>query len=139
MTYSSVIDMLSNLRWRSLENRLIEERLTMFYKIVYGLVAIPLPSYFVPEGLKYTLVTCTLFHTHTYAHRHTSCCYNKYSFFLCRLFCGTSYQPISSLFLILTLSKQESVRPFMYILKAMLFFIDALSSVLLKPYTFIFI
>ena len=45
-SYSSVTDMLSNLGWRSLENRRTDTRLAMFYKIVYGLVAIPLPSYF---------------------------------------------------------------------------------------------
>ena len=33
-TYSSVTDMLSNLGWRSLENRRIDARFTMFYKIV---------------------------------------------------------------------------------------------------------
>ena len=49
-TYSSVTDMLSNLGWRSLGNRCIDARHTMFYKIVYGLIAILLPSYFVhPE------------------------------------------------------------------------------------------
>ena len=137
MTYSSVMDMLSNLRWRSQENRLIEERLMYnVLQIVFGLVAILLPSYFVPEGLKCTLVTCTLFHTHICTHHAVII---NIHFFLCRLFFRTSYQLISSLFLILTLSKQESVRPFMYILKAVLFFIDALSSILLKPYTFIFI
>ena len=45
-SYSCVTDMLSNLGWRSLENRRTDTRLAMFYKIVYGLVAIPLPSYF---------------------------------------------------------------------------------------------
>ena len=44
-TQSSVKAMLDNLGWRSLENRRIDARLTMFYKIVYGLVATPLPSY----------------------------------------------------------------------------------------------
>ena len=38
---SSVTDMLSNLRWRSLENRRTDMHLSMFYNIVYGLVAIP--------------------------------------------------------------------------------------------------
>ena len=37
---SSVTEMMSNLGWRSLENRLYDARLLMFYKIVYGLVAI---------------------------------------------------------------------------------------------------
>ena len=62
-TYSSVMDMLSNLGWRSLENRRTDTRLAMFYKIVYGLVAIPLPSYFEhPE-------VCTLFITDRFIHQ----------------------------------------------------------------------
>ena len=75
-SYSSVTDMLSNLGWRSLENRRTDTRLAMFYKIVYGLVAIPLPSYFEhPE-------VCTR-HMHSLSYRqiHTSVCYYKYSFF----------------------------------------------------------
>ena len=69
-TYSSVTDMLSNLGWRSLENRRIGARLTMFYKIVYGLVAIPLPSYFVrPE------VYTRHMHSLSYRQIHTSVCY----------------------------------------------------------------
>ena len=74
-TYSSVTDMLSNLGWRSLENRRIDARLTMFYKIVYGLVAIPLPSYFVrPE------VYTRHMHFLSYRQIHTSVCYYQYSF-----------------------------------------------------------
>ena len=45
-TYSSVTEMMSNLGWRSLENRRYDAHVLMFYKIVYGLVAIPVPSYF---------------------------------------------------------------------------------------------
>ena len=45
-SYSILTDMLSNLGRRSLENRCTDMRLAMLYKIVYGLVAIPLPSYF---------------------------------------------------------------------------------------------
>ena len=45
-TYSSVTEIMSNLGWRSLDNRRYDARLLMFYKIVYGLVAIPVPSYF---------------------------------------------------------------------------------------------
>ena len=33
-SYSSVTDMLSNLKWQSLENRRTNKRLTMFFKIV---------------------------------------------------------------------------------------------------------
>ena len=43
--YSSVTEVLDNLRWWSLELRRYDARIAMFYKIVYGLVAIPVPSY----------------------------------------------------------------------------------------------
>ena len=74
-TYSSVKEMMSNLGWRSLENRRHDARILMFYKIVYGLVAIPVTSYFErPE-----VYTC---HTHplAYIQIHTSVCYYQYSF-----------------------------------------------------------
>ena len=45
-SYDSVSAMLGNLGWRSLENRRYDSRLVMFYKIQYGLVAVPMPSYF---------------------------------------------------------------------------------------------
>ena len=45
-SYDNVSAMLSNLGWRSLENRRYDSRLAMFYKIQYGLVAITMPSYF---------------------------------------------------------------------------------------------
>ena len=75
-TYSSVKEMMSNLGCRSLENRRYDARLLMFYKIVYGLVAIPVPSYFERPEV-YTR------HTHPLAYRqiHTSVCYYQYSFF----------------------------------------------------------
>ena len=44
--YSSVPNMLSYLGWRSLENRRYDARLITFYKVVHGLVAIPVLSYF---------------------------------------------------------------------------------------------
>ena len=75
-TQSSVKAMCGNLGWRSLENRRIDARLTMFYKIVYGLVAIPLPSYFVhPE------VYTRHMHSLSYRQIHTSTRYYQYSFF----------------------------------------------------------
>ena len=45
-SYDSVSAMLCNLGWCSLENRRFDLRLVMFYKIQYGLVAVPMPSYF---------------------------------------------------------------------------------------------
>ena len=75
-SYSSITDMLSSLGWRSLENRRTDTRLAMFYKMVYGLVAIPLPSYFEHPEV-YTR------HRHSLSYRqiHTSVClYYKFSF-----------------------------------------------------------
>ena len=75
-SYSSVTDMLSNLGWRSLEKRRTDTRLAMFYKIVYGLVAIPLQSYF-----EHPEVYTRHMHSLSYRQIHTSVCYHKYSFF----------------------------------------------------------
>ena len=45
---SSVTDMLQDLNWRSLQNRRIDNSLVMFYKIVYGQVAVDPLSFLVP-------------------------------------------------------------------------------------------
>ena len=69
-TYSSVTEIMSNLGWWSLENRCYDVCLLMFYKIVYGQGAIPVPSYFeCPD-----IYIC---HTHplAYIQIHTSVCY----------------------------------------------------------------
>ena len=44
-SYDSVSGMLDELGWRSLEGRRTHARLCLFYKIVHGLVAVPLPPY----------------------------------------------------------------------------------------------
>ena len=67
--YSNVTDMLSNLGWRSLELRRYDSRIAMFYKILYGLVAIPLPPYF-----EHTMVQ-TCHHPLAYRQIHTSFSY----------------------------------------------------------------
>ena len=47
---SHVSDMLAQLQWETLEHRRWKSRFTMFYKIQFGLVAIPLPEFIVrPE------------------------------------------------------------------------------------------
>ena len=46
--YSSVTDMIGKLGWRTLEQRRTDSRLILFYKIIYGYVSIPLPSYVIP-------------------------------------------------------------------------------------------
>ena len=45
--YASVTEMLQSLGWRSLEQRMSDSRLCLFYKIIYGLVAIDMPPYVV--------------------------------------------------------------------------------------------
>ena len=62
--------------WRSLEDRRIDARLIMFYKIVHGYVAIQLPTYF-DKPLRYTR------HMHTLSFRqiHTAASYYQYSFY----------------------------------------------------------
>ena len=40
--------MIGKLGWRTLEQRRTDSRLILFYKIIYGYVAIPLPSYVIP-------------------------------------------------------------------------------------------
>ena len=73
--YSSVTDMLSNLGWWSLELWRYDSRIAMYYKIVYGLVAIPVPQYF-----ERTMVQ-TRHHPSAYRQIHTSVSYYYYPFF----------------------------------------------------------
>ena len=75
-SFSSVTDMLSNFGWRSLENRRTDTHLAMFYKSVYCLVGIPLPSYF-----QHPEVYTRHMHSLSYRQIHISLCYYKYSFF----------------------------------------------------------
>jgi len=42
---ASVTEMLSQLGWRTLNDRRSDARLCLFYKIVHGLVAVPMPAY----------------------------------------------------------------------------------------------
>ena len=42
---ASVTEMVKNLGWRTLEQRRADARLCLFYKVVYDLVAVPLPGY----------------------------------------------------------------------------------------------
>ena len=68
--YSSVSNMLSYLGWRSLENRRYDARLITFYKVVHGLVSIPVPSS-VEQPKKYT----RRMHPFSFRQIHTSVCY----------------------------------------------------------------
>ena len=75
-SYSSMTQMLSTLGWRSLEQRCADARLTMFYKIVYGLVIIPMPLY-----IRRPVRTTRTMHPMHYGQIPTTASYYKYSFF----------------------------------------------------------
>ena len=73
---SSVTAMLDQLGWRSLAQRRVDARLCLFYKIVHGLVAVPLPDYIIP-----THRVSRYCHSMTFRQIHTGTNYYKYSFF----------------------------------------------------------
>ena len=75
-SYSSVTQMINTLGWRSLEQRRADARLIMFYKIVHGLVEIPLPSY-IHRQVRMTRTT----HLYHFIQIQTTANYYKYSFF----------------------------------------------------------
>ena len=77
-SYDSVSAMLGNLSWRFLENRRYDSRLAMFYKIQYGLVAVPMPSYFeLPKKISRHNLNNPLSFRQVYA----SADYYRFSFF----------------------------------------------------------
>ena len=75
-SYDSVSDMRGDLGWRSLDDRRIDSRLCLFYKIMH--VAVPLPPYVV-----HTQVFTRHSASYPLAFRqiHTVADYYKYSFF----------------------------------------------------------
>ena len=73
---SSVTTMLNNLKWRSLQHRRDDARLVLFYKIIHGLVAFPMPPYII-HPLKQTRLS----HPLAYRQIHTSVDYYKFSYF----------------------------------------------------------
>ena len=73
--YSRVTDRLSNLGWRLLELPRYDSRIAMFYKMVYGLVAISVLPYFERT------MEQTRYHPLAYSQIHTSVSYYYYSFF----------------------------------------------------------
>ena len=74
---SSVTQMIKDLNWRTLEQRRIDSRLTLMYKITYDLVAIPAADYLIPN-------TRQSRHNHPLAYGQipTLKDYYKYTFFL---------------------------------------------------------
>ena len=73
---SSVTSMLDQLNWRTLEQRRADARLCLFYKMVHGIVAVPLPDYVQP-----THRVSRYCHSMTFRQIHTNRNYYKYSFF----------------------------------------------------------
>ena len=110
--YSSVTDMLSNIGWRSLNLRRYDSRIAMFYKIVYGLVAIPVPPYF-ERTMVQTPIILLLTGRYILLSVITTIHSSQW-----RLFSWTGYQLISSLIQILTLSNQDSARSTIHSLKS---------------------
>ena len=74
-TYDNVSTMLDNLGWGSLENRRIDSRLFMFHRIIYGYVAIQIPTYFEKPQF-----TCHM-HPLSYRQIHTHAVYYQQSFY----------------------------------------------------------
>ena len=73
---ASVTEMINKLGWRTLEQRRADARLCLFYKIVYGLVAVPLPDH-----VQYSHRISRYCHSMTFRQVYTSRDYYKYSFY----------------------------------------------------------
>ena len=73
---SSVAAMLQSLGWQTLEQRQTDARLCLFYKIVYGLVTVPLPVY-----IQQTNRLSRHCHSMTFTQIYTSKDFYKYSFY----------------------------------------------------------
>ena len=73
---SSTTATVDKLGWRTLELRRADARLCLFFKIVYGLIALPLPEYIEPSNR-----ISRYCHSMTFRQLQTSTNYYKYSFF----------------------------------------------------------
>ena len=73
---ASVTQIFQNLGWRTLEQRRADARLCLFYKVVHGLVAVPLPGY-----IQYSNRVSRYCHSMTFRQVSTSTDYYKYYFF----------------------------------------------------------
>ena len=81
---ASVTDMTETLGLRSLAQRRANTRLCLFYNIIHGLVAIPLPSY-----IQLNTSISRYCHSMTFQQLHATTNYYKYSFFPLQLSSGT--------------------------------------------------
>ena len=73
---ASATQIVQDLGWRTLEQRRADARLCLFYKVVHGLVAVPLPDY-----IQYSNRISRYCHSMTFRQVSTSRDYYKYSFF----------------------------------------------------------
>ena len=73
---SSVTEMVKQLGWGSLEQRRSNARLCLFYKVIHGLVAVPLP-----DDIHYSNRISRYCHSMTFRQVSTSTDYYKFSFF----------------------------------------------------------
>ena len=73
---SSVTEMVKQLGWRSLEQRRADARLCLFYKVIHGLVAVPLPDY-----IHHSNRISRYCYSMTFRQVSTSTDYYKFSFF----------------------------------------------------------
>ena len=76
---SSVTERVKQLGWRSLEHRRADPRLCLFYKVIHGLVAVPLPDYI--HVLHHSNRISRYYHSMTFRQVSTSTDYYKFSFF----------------------------------------------------------
>ena len=73
---ASVTRIVQDLGWRTLDQRRADAHLCLFYKIVHGLVAVPLPEY-----IQYSNRVSRYCHSMTFRQVSTTTDYYKYSFF----------------------------------------------------------
>ena len=73
---ASATQIVQDLGWRTLEQRRADARLCLFYKVIHGLVAVPLPDY-----IQYSSRISRYCHSMTFRQVSTSRDYYKYSFF----------------------------------------------------------
>ena len=73
---ASVTKIVQDLGWRTLDQRRADARLCLFFKILHGLVAVPLPDY-----LQHSTRISRYCHSMTFRQVSTSTDYYKYSFF----------------------------------------------------------
>ena len=74
--HASVTKIMQDLGWRTLDQRRADARLCLFFKVIHGLVAVPLPDY-----VQYSNRISRYCHSMTFRQVYTSRDYYKYSFF----------------------------------------------------------